>query len=100
MRANPQWEMLAGKLGVPKWRKQSKEGARAKRIMALGAERRAGKERAGCTDVVVLGIRPIGHRSQKAMKAAATTNATTHQNQWVPRGTGLASPNSRLTKSL
>jgi hypothetical protein len=43
--------------------------------------------------------RVLSHRSQKAMNAAASANAITHQNQWMPRGTGLLPPNSRLTKS-
>jgi hypothetical protein len=38
--------------------------------------------------------------SQNVRSRAATTKATTHQNQWRPRGTGLLPPNSRLTKSL
>src|ERR1039458_2069491 len=37
------------------------------------------------------------HRSQYVINAAASSTAITHQNQWMPRGTGLLPPNSRLT---
>src|ERR1035438_8794879 len=40
------------------------------------------------------------HRSQYVMNAAASSTAITHQNQWMPRGTGLLPPNSRLTEAL
>jgi len=33
------------------------------------------------------------------MKAPKISTAITHQNQWIPRGTGFFPPNSRWTKS-
>jgi Sulfatase len=38
-------------------------------------------------------------RSQNAKNNPNISTATTHQNQWIPRGTGFFSPNSRSTNS-